>query len=92
MAKVERPLQEPPSDSQNKESLDQYLEDLRRKANSIGDAVADVAIVTTETAGAAYTANEQTMLNNLKTDVTTLKTQLNALMDELRDAGFLARS
>jgi hypothetical protein len=68
MAKVENPLREPPPDSSQKESLDEYLEDIRRKVNSQGDAVADT------------------------TDVSDTATQLNALLDELRDAGYIARS
>jgi len=46
--------------------------------------VADVALVTTETAGAAYTATEQSMLNHLKTDVSSLKTQLNLWLNRAR--------
>jgi hypothetical protein len=68
MAKVEKPLQEPPSDPVHKESLEDYLEDIRRKVNSQGDAVADA------------------------TGAGDVVAQLNALMDELRDAGFIARS
>ena len=103
MAKVEEPIQEPPRDVARREDLEGWLEDARRKMNSQGDAVTNAgaiaAIVTTETATGAYTANEQSMLDNLKTDVTNLKgevtdlkTQLNALLDEMRDAGNLARS
>lgn len=42
------------------------------------------AVVTTATAGAAYTATERGMLNNLKTDVTNLRTKLLALIDALQ--------
>jgi len=51
-----------------------------------GASVADVSLVTTETAGAAYTATEQSMLNHLKTDVTSLKTQLNLAFARLRSS------
>lgn len=44
------------------------------------DAVASVA---TANAGATYTATEQALINELKT-------QVNALLAELRDAGILA--
>lgn len=47
--------------------------------------VADMgALSTIETAGATYTATEQTMLNNLKADVTALRTKLNTLLDALQ--------
>lgn len=42
------------------------------------------AIVTTETAGLTYTANEQTMLGHLKTDVTNLRSKLLGLCDALQ--------
>lgn len=45
------------------------------------------AIVTTETAGATYTSNEQDMLDNLKTDVTNLKAELKAATDALQAYG-----
>lgn len=50
-------------------------------------AVADAAaLVTTETAGATYTATEQSMLNHLKTDVTSIRTTLNSLLAARRTA------
>jgi hypothetical protein len=49
-----------------------------------GVAVSDAAIVTTETADSTYSANEVSMLNNLKTDVTTLKNTVNALLASAR--------
>ncbi|MCK5606438.1 hypothetical protein KAR91_31340 [Candidatus Pacearchaeota archaeon] len=42
------------------------------------------AIVTTETAGASYTSNEQDMLDNLKTDVTNIKSELKTVTDALQ--------
>lgn len=48
-------------------------------------AVADMgALVTTETADSTYSANEVSMLNNLKADVTSLRTKLNQLLDALQ--------
>ena len=41
MAKVEEPLQEAPSNVLQKEDLDSYLEDIRRKVNSQCDLVAN---------------------------------------------------
>lgn len=51
-----------------------------------GASVSDVTLVTTETATGSYTATEQSMLNHLKTDVTSLKTQLNAWLARARIA------
>jgi hypothetical protein len=48
-------------------------------------AVADIgSLSTSQSAGSSYTSNEQTMINNLKSDVTTLKNKLNALLDALQ--------
>jgi len=55
-----------------------------------GAAVADVTIATTQTAAATYGVNEQVMLGNLKTDVTSLKTQLNLLLSRVRTHGLIA--
>lgn len=47
--------------------------------------VADLgAKATTQTAGATYGSNEQTMLGNVKTDLQTLFTKVNALLDALQ--------
>jgi len=45
------------------------------------------AIVTTGTADATYSANEVTMLNDLKTDVTNLRTKLASVIDQLQAYG-----
>lgn len=50
---------------------------------------ADATITTTETADATYSANEQSMLNNLKADVTDLQATVNALIDKLQTAGLM---
>lgn len=92
MAQVEKPLREPPQDSSLKESLDEYLEDIRRKVNSQAGALADLTVRTTETAGAAYTSNEQLMLNHLKADVASIVNTINILLSELRSSGYVARS
>ena len=53
-------------------------------------AVADPsAVATTQTAGATYTANEQTMLANLKSDVTALQSKLTSLIDALQSYGLV---
>jgi hypothetical protein len=49
-------------------------------------AVSVANVVTTQTAGASYTSNEQTMLNNLKTDVTNLQAKLSELVTKLSSA------
>jgi hypothetical protein len=72
------------------EELRGYLLKLKNAVEVQGVAVADAAIVTTETADGTYSANEQSMLNNLKTDVTELKTQLNELITSLENAGVIA--
>jgi hypothetical protein len=66
MAKVKKPLQEPPSELLQINTLQGYMLDVRNKVNSQGDAVADT------------------------TDVSDTATQLNALLAELRAAGFIA--
>jgi len=45
-------------------------------------------LVTDQTAGSAYGINEQTMLNNLKTDVTNIQAALSNLYANLRAAGY----
>jgi hypothetical protein len=55
-----------------------------------GAAVADTSVVTTETADATYDANEASMLNNLKTDVTNLTNTVNTLKARLRAHGVIA--
>jgi hypothetical protein len=51
-------------------------------------ALADMAaLATTQTAGGAYTATEQTMLNNVKADLTSLRTLVNQLLANRRAAG-----
>ena len=45
------------------------------------------AVQTTQAAGATYTANEQTMLANLKTDVTNLRAAIVALTNKLDQTG-----
>lgn len=53
-------------------------------------AVADpAALATSETADAAYDATEQSMLNNLKTDVTALRTTLLDLVNALQALGLV---
>ena len=47
------------------------------------------AIATTEVAGATYTANEQSMLDNLKADVGDLRAKLNAALQMLRAHGLM---
>lgn len=47
------------------------------------------SIVTTETADATYDANEVSMLNNLKTDVSNLNSKLTALIDALQSYGIV---
>lgn len=42
------------------------------------------SMATTETADATYSTTEQDMLNNLKTDVTSLRTKVDALIDALQ--------
>lgn len=49
-------------------------------------AVSVQTIYTGETAGSSYTANEQTMLTHLKTDVTNLRAALNDLVTKLSSA------
>jgi hypothetical protein len=45
-------------------------------------------LVTDQTAGSAYGINEQTMLNNLKTDVTNIQAALSNLYANLKTAGY----
>ena len=45
-------------------------------------------IVTTQSAGSTYGINEQTMLNNLRTDVTNLEAALSNLYANLKTAGY----
>ena len=92
MAKVEQPLPEPPEDSSLKESLDAYLEDIRRKANSQGDAVADISALITKTPDLTYGVNELALFVELIAISLSLKAQLNDLLVELRSAGYIARS
>jgi hypothetical protein len=47
------------------------------------------ALTTVETAGAAYTANEQDMLEHLKTDVTELRSKVNDILSMLRAHGLM---
>lgn len=61
-----------------------YLLRVAEVINKSGDAIANVGIVTTETAGAAYTATEKDMLNHLKADVNSIAVTLNTLLAELR--------
>jgi hypothetical protein len=51
---------------------------------------APIAITTTQTAGAIYTANEQTMITNLKADITNLRSTVASLRTALRNYGLLA--
>ena len=46
------------------------------------------SIVTTQTAGSSYAINEQTMMNNLKTDVTNLQLALNDWYTKMKTAGY----
>lgn len=48
------------------------------------------ALVTVDTAGASYTAAEQTMLGHLKTDVTNIRTSLAAVIANLKTAGAMS--
>lgn len=53
----------------------------------IAAALADIgALVTTDTAGATYTAAEQTMLGHIKTDLATIRTAVNTLLANRRTA------
>jgi hypothetical protein len=45
-------------------------------------------LVTSQTAGTSYTINEQTMLNNLKTDVSNIQSSLSNLYSNLKSAGY----
>jgi hypothetical protein len=45
-------------------------------------------LVTTQSANSAYSINEQTMLNNLKTDVSNLQASLSNLYANLKVAGY----
>jgi len=45
-------------------------------------------LVTDQTAGSAYGINEQTMLNNLKTDVSNIQAALSNLYANLKTAGY----
>ena len=45
------------------------------------------AVTTTETAGGSYTTNEQSMLDNLKDDVTNLRASLNEAITALKNYG-----
>lgn len=47
------------------------------------------AITTVQNAGASYTSNEQTMLTNLKTDVTNLRLSLLDLYTNLQTVGYI---
>ncbi len=54
-------------------------------AGTTRQTVSDMAaLATTQTSGGTYTANEQTMLTNIKTDLTSLRTKVNALLDALQ--------
>lgn len=48
------------------------------------------ALVTTGTADGTYSSNEQTMLNNIKTDLTTTRTKINTLLANQRTAKQIA--
>jgi hypothetical protein len=45
-------------------------------------------LVTTQSANSSYSTNEQTMLENLKADVTNLRSELNSLYGNLKSAGY----
>ena len=45
-------------------------------------------LVTSQTAGGSYGINEQTMLNNLRTDVTNIQAALSNLYANLKTAGY----
>lgn len=50
-------------------------------------ALADLdALATTETADATYDSNEQDMLNNIKTDLTSIRSKINTLLANHRTA------
>lgn len=51
-------------------------------------AVTIQSVVTFQSAGSTYGSNEQNMLNNLKTDVTNLRSELNSLYTNLKNAGY----
>lgn len=53
-------------------------------------AVTDVTLATTETAPAAYDATAISMLNHEKTDLMTLKTQVNLILARLRSHGLIS--
>lgn len=42
------------------------------------------ALTTTQTAGGTYTANEQTMLTNIKADLTAIRTTLDSTLTSLK--------
>ena len=74
-------------------------EDLAHRGGKVGffgaapaakASVADLgALATTETADSSYSSNEVSMLNNLKSDVTSLRSKLNALLDALQSYGLV---
>jgi hypothetical protein len=53
---------------------------------AVATSIASVA--TTQTAGTSYGTNEQTMMNNLKTDVSNLRLELFSLYQNLKSAGY----
>ncbi len=68
-----------------------------KTATAVADSVPSTVSVDTADADATYDSNEQTLINELKADVTTLVvdlnsaiTQLNALMAAMRTAGLMA--
>lgn len=73
--------------------LDRQIGEFEREINRLGERVAeasaDVAVTAVGTAGAAYTATEQTMLTALVIDVTAMKNSLNDLKAVLRAAGLM---
>lgn len=52
-------------------------------------AVALISASTTETAGATYSSNEQTMLSHLKSDVSSLADKINTLIYRLRELNLI---
>ena len=45
-------------------------------------------VATVQSANTTYSTNEQTMLNNLKTDVTNIHSELLQLYNNLKNAGY----
>lgn len=58
--------------------------------SDVQQSAANITKATAETPGAAYTANEQAMLGNLKSDVTQLFNTVNGVIDKLQKYGIFS--